>query len=170
MSKFIGAICIVLSGVLVGYFPVLQLKQKIVFTRAMVQALRDMYGELNATLEPVPELIESLAKRRYSQVQPFYMEIYNRLSTQGMTEFGNIWTGAVEAQGKLLSEETRFSMCALGNILGKVSVNDQLTAIHHTVDVLEHYYCELQDLWSSAAKVFVACGTAVGLLITITLV
>lgn len=170
MIKFVGSILIIISGVLVGCLPVVQLQKKICFTRAMVQALRDMRGELNATLEPIPELIANLANRHQSDVHLFFKDIYTNICTQGVIQIGEIWTSAVEEKSKLLSENASFALRSLGDVLGKVSVEDQLAAIEHTVDILDTYFHELYEQQSSTAKVYISCGTVFGMLIVIMLI
>ena len=135
--------------------------------RALAGALELMERELSFRLPPMPELLESLAKRAPPPADRLFARCRAGLADLGERSLGELWREGL-AEFPLKGDE-RLLLEGLGEVLGRYDGEGQRSALREARSALEGMLEEAQAERVRLGRVYQVTGTAAGAALAILL-
>lgn len=124
-----GAAVIVFSCLWMAHVAVKDRKRRVAAVEELCCALEQLRAELDVRLSPLPMLMEELAMRTSGCAAIFFAALRDSLAELGDKSFAALWKDAVEENLGSLSHEDAQAILALGSVLGRYELADQLAAL-----------------------------------------
>lgn len=166
MMQIFGVCIIVLSGVLLGSIPVCRAQQRLTLLDAWESALRQMAATLHSAGLPLAQLLQEVGETGHV-LCPYFARLSRELERQGGAAFPELWSETLSHTG--LPQQVIAMLMPLGQILGRVTVEDQVQALTACADRLRERYEVLYGNYASGLRVYLSCGTVCGLILGICL-
>ena len=138
MLRLLGALLISASSLALGLSYVAGESRKLSTLRSVLQLLREMRGELETRLTPLPELLEYAAGRCSGAGKDFAVCLMASLPQLGEREFFQLWDKGVAACLAGLDSEDRETLQTLGRSLGRFELDRQLADMDACIETLEN--------------------------------
>ena len=166
MMQVFGVCFIVLSGVLLGSVPGCRAQQRLDLLAAWERVLRQMAAELHSAGLPLAQLLQE-AREQDGALRPCFVQLCRELDVQGGAAFPELWSDAIRHTG--LPPQCIPVLQPLGQVLGRVTVDDQVQALTACADRLREFYRRMYGNYVSGLRVYLSCGTVCGLILGICL-
>lgn len=159
-----GCLLLVAAGMLAGHARTAALKERERFLGEMDAALGTLQNGIEGLLAPLPDLFEELAKRGGESVRGFFACL---ALSQGETPLGNAWERALNAAG--LTEEERFALLPLGQVLGRYDAGRQSGEIGLARSELRRLAAGVRSELDTRGRTYVGLGASAGALLALLL-
>jgi len=170
--KIIGALMILVSATAIGASYSTDLKKHCMELRLLKQMLYMLRGELKYTRTPLPEAFLHIAERLPAPFSVFLQETSREMAKYDGRTFSALWQEAVKKQlyEVHLKKEEKEQLLALGEILGYLDLEMQLSSIELYLEQLEVSIRNAQDTLGTRQKLCQSLGIAGGVFLIILLI
>lgn len=138
--------------------------------RSMCRALEIMQAELSERLTPMPELIKILSERCTDCAGNFFTSLREVMPELGAKQFSVLWVKAVRSELTDLDKEEMREVEAIGSIIGKYDLSQQLKAVSTCLTLLRERYNAAIFEYPVTKKLCLGLSSAAGILLTIVLI
>lgn len=172
MLKSVGAIMVILSSTAIGFYFSSLLKTRIQELSDLRKTLFILRGDIQYGNTPLPEALQSIARRDKSDLQPFYMQVSTKLSRLEGESFQEIWSSGVKQclTETALSNEDKLELNRLGDNLGHLDREMQVRTIDLYLEILKREIDEATKTMKEKTKLYNTLGVLAGLFITIVMI
>lgn len=172
MLKGIGALLILASAAGIGASFSNDLKGRCMELRLLKQMIYMLRGEIKYTKTPLPEAFASIAVRMKEPFGSFLEELAKQLASLENQSFGELWNNQIKAQlsGSHLKREDKEQLGGLGEVLGYLDMEMQLSSIDLYLEQLELRIQDAQRAAQTKQKLYQSLGVAGGIFLVILLV
>lgn len=167
MLRLAGALMVAGGMSTLGFLAAGGLGRRVRTLRALAGALELMERELSFRLPPMPELLESLAKRAPPPADRLFARCRAGLADSGERSLGELWREGL-AEFPLKGDE-RLLLEGLGEVLGRYDGEGQRSALREARSALEGMLEEAQAERVRLGRVYQVTGTAAGAALAILL-
>ena len=167
MLRLAGALMVAGGMSTLGFLAAGGLGRRVRTLRALAGALELMERELSFRLPPMPELLESLAKRAPPPADRLFARCRAGLADLGERSLGELWREAL-AEFPLKGDEPLL-LEGLGEVLGRYDGEGQRSALREARSALEGMLEEAQAERVRLGRVYQVTGTAAGAALAILL-
>ncbi len=168
MYKYAGIFMISAACASFGVTSAVGMKRHIELLAALCGSLRYISAEIGTRLRPLPELIAELAGRGGAAGE-FYTRLAEKLDSIGKVDFSALWASSLECLTPLNRDELS-AMLALGDVLGRYELNEQLESIDICLDSLSRSLRGLQAQYPERRRLVLGLSAAAGILVLIVLI
>lgn len=169
MLKLIGAFIIVFSSLVLSAVPLFAIKQKIIILQEFIHDFHYMHIELQTNLSSVPCLLEFLSEKGGVSTRKIYQSLKTSLLSHPIALFSEYWTKAFACFGAILSPEAIQSITHLGNILGRYTLEEQLSEIERCITCLEEECSREKINYIAKQKLYIGVGGTIAMITVILL-
>lgn len=170
MIKLLGSILIIGSVVFLFYQPMIFLKRKIQIHFLFITLFHRIRQELKTNLWAIPELLCVLSDTCDPSLSIFLTSIREDVDLYGAAAFCSSWKKNLSPFANYFSAEETYLIEEIGNILGQYTLDEQMKTVDEVICALDHNYQNNVQKYQNSLKLNVACGSAVGIMITVLLV
>lgn len=170
--KLLGAILILASATGIGISLSVDVKRYGMELRLLKQMVYMLRGEIKYTKTPLLEAFSSIAVRMPEPFSSFLREVAAEMEMMDGRSFGEIWR---EQIGRKLSDtrlkrEDKEQLGALGESLGYLDLEMQLSTIGLYLEQLEIRIQDAQESVGAKQKLYKSLGVAGGIFLIILLI
>jgi stage III sporulation protein AB len=171
MLKLVGAVLIMASASGIGVSLGMDLKQHCRELRQLKQMIYLLRGELKYTRTPLPEAFEQTALRMPEPFGSFLREAAEEMRRMDGRTFGEVWREEIghHLTSTRLKPEEREQLGALGEVLGYLDLDMQLSAMDLYLEQLELSIQNAQESMGARQRVYQSLGVAAGIFLVILL-
>ena len=170
MIRILGAVLVIGATGTIGLTSMWRMGMRVRILTALIAALETMKGEICDRLTPMPELIVRLSDECDSVLYPFFGRMKAEMGKLGASSFYFIWKRAIEHSPELeLSDREKMALIDLGRTLGRYDVEEQRSAIGHTMRRMEGFLKKAEDERRTGGKVHAVLGLIAGIFVVIML-
>lgn len=169
MLKLLGTLLLLGGGLALGLGAVKELDARARGLAAMAAALNLLEGELAFRLPPMPDLLETLARRAAQPAAGFFAACGRGMEHLGERPFETIWNDALAEEPMGLCEEDRAVLRELGPVLGRYGPEDQRRAAEAARGRLEAAAERVRERRCREGRAYGTLGLAMGAFLTILL-
>ena len=172
MLKGIGALLILASAAGIGVSFSNDFKRRCMELRLLKQMIYMLRGEIKYTKTPLPDAFASIAVRMKEPFGSFLEELAKQMENPENGTFGELWQAQIKAQlsGTHLKREDKEQLGSLGEVLGYLDLEMQLSSIELYLEQLELRIRESQEAARTKQKLYQSLGVAGGIFLVILLV
>lgn len=172
MLKGIGALLILASAAGIGISFGNDLKGRCMELRLLKQMVYMLRGEIKYTKTPLPEAFSNIAVRMKEPFGSFLEEMAKQMGSLESESLGDLWQAQIKAQlsGTHLKKEDKEQLKSLGEVLGYLDLEMQLSSIDLYLEQLELGIREAQEAAQTKQKLYQSLGVAGGIFLVILLV
>ena len=172
MLKLAGAILILVSATGIGASYSVDLKKRCRELRILKQMLYMLRGEIKYTKTPLPEAFPRMALRLPEPFSSFLERTAEEMAHLDGRPFAELWQDQIRRQlsGTHLKREDKEQLCTLGEVLGYLDLEMQLSAIELYLEQLELGIRNAQETMAAKQKLYQSLGVAGGAFLVILLV
>ncbi len=172
MLKGFGALLIMASAAGIGASFSRDLKGRCMELRLLKQMIYMLRGEIKYTKTPLPEAFTSIAARMKEPFGSFLEQTAREMESQKEGNFGDLWKAQIKAwlSGTCLKKEDKEQLGSLGEVLGYLDLEMQLSSLDLYLEQLEICIREAQETASTKQKLYQSLGVAGGIFLVILLV
>lgn len=168
MYKYAGIFMISAACASFGVISAAGMKRHIELLAALCGSLRFISAEIGTRLRPLPELISELAGRGGAAGE-FYTGLAKKLDSIGEVDFSALWASSLECLTSLSLDELS-ALRALGDVLGRYELQEQLESIDICLDALGRSMHGLQAQYPERRRLVLGLSAAAGILVLIVLI
>lgn len=172
MLKGIGALLIMASAAGIGTSFGRDLKGRCMELRMLKQMIYMLRGEIKYTKTPLTEAFASIAVRMKEPFGSFLEQTAIQMESQEEENFGELWKSQIKRwlSKTCLKREDREQLGNLGEVLGYLDLEMQLSSIDLYLEQLELGIREAQEAALTKQKLYQSLGVAGGIFLVILLV
>ena len=170
MLRLLGALLISASSLALGLSYVAGESRKLSILRSVLQLLREMRGELETRLTPLPELLEYAAGRCNGAGKDFAVCLMDSLPQLGEKEFFQLWDKSVADCFAGLCSEDREILQTLGHSLGRFELDRQLADMDACIETLESWAAACSGAMPEKKRLGLGIACSFGALLLIVLI
>ena len=172
MLKIAGACMIVAAASGIGMSFGADLKRRCRELRMLKQLVYMLRGEIKYTKTPLPEAFVHISVRLPAPFGPFLAGVAKEMGMADGRTFGELWRAQIQAalSGSCLSRLDKEQLGTLGEVLGYLDLEMQLSAIDLYLEQLENGIREAQSSIASKQKLYQSLGVAGGIFLVILLI
>lgn len=172
MLKLIGSLLILTSAAGMGLSFSADLKKHCMELRLLKQLIYMLRGEIKYTKTPLPEAFSNMADRLPEPFGPFLRETAEEMRGMEGKSFCELWREQVEKclSGTRLTKEEREQLGDLGEVLGYLDLEMQLSSLELYLERLELCIREAQETMAAKQKLYQSLGVAAGIFLVILLI
>lgn len=137
MMRLLGIMMITAASTAMGLAYIRIDAEHIKALRSMLQLLKDVRGELDARLTPLPELFFALKSRSTGAAADFAALLSAGFLYLGQQDFFQLWTRSVKKSLSMLAAEEQEAIVELGRSLGRYELERQLAELDGCISRLE---------------------------------
>lgn len=164
--RILGALMIVLSGLLMGLKRAAGLRRDVECRAALCRMLEGLSYELGRFRTPLPEIFSTLCAQSGNEAKTLCSLVSEELSRRETKPFSEIWTSAL---GFIPLREREILM-PLGGVLGRYGTEEQLGALERCRREMEDLLAEGRERLRERSGVCVGLWTAAGLMAAVVLI
>ena len=164
MYKYAGIFMISAACASFGVISTVGMKHHIELLAALCGSLRFISAEIGTRLCPLPELAG-----RGGAAGEFYTGLAKKLDSIGEVDFSALWASSLECLTPLSRDELS-AIRALGDVLGRYELNEQLKSIDICLDSLNRSMHGLQTQYPERRRLVLGLSAAAGILVLIVLI
>ena len=169
MTKLVGSIVLIGSTILIFYHPVFILQSRITLLKNLIFMLNQIKRELQTYLWSISDMMNHLLALKNIYFEQFIGSVNKEIIEKGAAEFPKKWKENVLQFFPILSKEEQVAIAQLGDVLGRYTLNEQITVLEKTICILEESLCSACDYYHSKSHYSLGIGTSVGLIVAILL-
>lgn len=160
-SRIIGAVCIVLCGVLTGNAASNSLKARFERLDGIISSFLAIKAKLVLNLSPIPDILRELSEKN-NELGALYTKICEKYDSESIS-IQEIWSDCFAEYTAELGYETAQIICSLGDVLGKYDVSEQCSAIDYALARLNNNLEEFRKDYVNQGSLYRKLGTALGI-------
>ena len=134
MIKLLGAVIIIMTGVTLGFMPLLDMKERVRMITMYREGLNRMKSELSTYGTSIPLLMNHL--RAIENSCKLFAYVSDAIEQNGPMCFSSAWHTYITEHGKFLNNTECETMCTLGEVLGRYSLEEQIASIDRSIELL----------------------------------
>lgn len=161
----LGAVLIVLAGVLMGLQRAAELRRTVQTRAALCRMLEGLAYELGRFRTPLPEVFSTLCAQSEGAALSLCRAISERMNGE-QAAFSAVWMEAIS----LLSPREREILAPLGSVLGRYGAEEQLPALERCLREMEELLSEGRERLRERSGVCVGLWAAAGLMAAVVLI
>ncbi len=165
--RWLGAFVIVLAGFYAGIIYIADKKRHLRELENLCTAFEMMGGELQTRLSSLPEVCETLKTRCDGSAKELFTHLSKSFDRLGETEFSLLWDENINSVLKMLDSEEIRQVSALGKVLGRCEMEQQLECLNGLVSFLRTNLDTARKLYPQERKLGLGVGTAAALLLVL---
>lgn len=172
MLKLIGALMILASATMIGTSCSMDLRKHNRELRLLKQMLYMLRGEIKYTKTPLPEAFAHIAERMPEPFSAFLRGVAADMGILDGRTFPELWKEQINTQlaDLHLKKGEKEQLAALGEVLGYLDLEMQLSSIELYLEQLEISIRNAQESMTSKQKLYQSLGVAGGIFLIILLV
>lgn len=172
MLKFAGACLILASASGIGISFGADLKKRYQELRILKQLVCMLRGEIRYTKTPLPEAFVHISARIPEPFGPFLAAAAAEMNKADGRCFGDIWRELIQTRlsDSRLNRTDKSRLETLGEVLGYLDLEMQLSAIDLYLEQLELSLREAENSIGSKQKLYQSLGVAGGIFLVILLI
>ena len=172
MLKGVGALLILASAAGIGASFSSDLKGRCMELRLLKQMIYMLRGEIKYTKTPLPEAFASIAVRIKEPFGSFLEQTAEQMGSMEGQSFGELWQKQIKQwlSDTHLKKGDKEQLGGLGEVLGYLDLEMQLSSIDLYLEQLELSIREAQDAAQTKQKLDQSLGVAGGIFLVILLV
>lgn len=170
MIRFLGAGLILSACTFFAVSKTKAMRNRIQTLLALIDALHIIRSEITTNLTPISEILNQLETHKNTSVCRLFSTVNRSISREGIPYFGKCWSSGVEQCCTELTFQERDALCALGNVLGKYSAEEECAAIDRCIATLESGYAAAKEKYADDAKLYTGVSMVTGLMLVILLI
>ncbi len=170
MLKVMGAALVLLCSGAVGFGFAGDLHAQIAQMSALITALENLKGEIEARRTPLPAALMMLAGSENGQIGAFFKLCADNLLRENRSSpYLAIRYALDKCKGLMLSKQTRLTLLSFGMSLGKIDAESQISAVMLASSRLEQELGSLQKQAPARTKSYRTIGVCTGLALAVIL-
>lgn len=162
-SLFLLFIAISCIGVIISE----KYKNRVVELKEMKNALNILETKMKFTYEPIPIIFSEISKHITGSVCYIFKKSINKMNEKTA---GEAWVEALEECNTNLSKEDINILKGLNSLLGKTSLEGQISEIKLTSNFLDNQIIKAEDEEKKNKKMYSTLGVVIGLASVIILI
>lgn len=172
MLKIVGAVMILASATGIGISCSMDLKKHCTELRMLKQMIYMLRGEIKYTKTPLPEAFAHIAGRLPEPFCTFLGQTADKMGSLDGRTFQELWKEQIRdcLGGSHLTKEDREQLETLGEVLGYLDLEMQLSAIDLYLEKLELGIQKAQEALVTKQKLYQSLGVAGGIFLIILLI
>lgn len=172
MLKIMGALMILASATGIGISCSMDLKKYCMELRLLKQLFYMLRGEIKYTKTPLAEAFERIAARLPEPFSAFLRKTAEEMENLDGRTFGELWREEIGTglSGTHLKKDDKEQLGALGEVLGYLDLEMQVSSIELYLEQLEISIQSAQDAITAKQKLYQSLGVAGGIFLVILLV
>lgn len=171
MLKLAGALMIIVSAGGIGISCSVDVKRYCMELRLLKQMLYMLRGEIKYTKTPLEEAFLAISVRMPEPFSLFLKRTAEEMENLDGRTFGELWRDQIQKglAGTKLKREDREQLGVLGEILGYLDLEMQLSSIELYLEQLEIRIRDAQESLTGKQKLYQSLGVAGGIFLVILL-
>lgn len=171
MLKLAGAVMIIASAAGIGVSCSVDVKRYCMELRLLKQMLYMLRGEIKYTKTPLQEAFLAISVRMPEPFRAFLEQTAGEMENLDGRTFGELWRGQIQKGlgSTRLKREDREQLGALGESLGYLDLEMQLSSIELYLEQLEIRIRDAQESLAGKQKLYQSLGVAGGIFLVILL-
>lgn len=172
MLKLTGAVLILISAAGIGISCSQDLKKRCMELRILKQMIYMLRGEIKYTKTPLPEAFAHIAVRLPEPFCGFLQKTAEKMSALAGCSFPKLWQEQIRTQlsSTHLKREDKEQLEGLGNVLGYLDLEMQLSSMELYLEQLELGIQKAQEELAGKQKLYQSLGVAGGIFLVILLI
>ena len=172
MLKLLGAMLVIGSCFAFAVKIVQKRRDSLMALRELHRLLIDLAQQIAFSLEPLPNLLQSLGKEDHAPAPEFLQRIKASLSADEKKPLSEIWQMALEdyAKEKRLPEKGVKLMKLLGASLGQMDAETEISRLNCSADALKQLAQDMEKEQAKTEKTTETIGVLLGISIVIFLI
>lgn len=170
--RFIGAFLVIVSSAGIGIYFSTIVKGRLSDLRDLRRDIFMLRGDIKYARTPMPEAIESIAKRNHDHFLGFFRALSEELKELNGCCFAVIWdrNAKEELKNTYLVQKDYDLIIKLGESLGYMDVDMQVKSIDFFIEQLEEVINELAGTVKEKTRLYNMLGVLAGIFVTIVLI
>ena len=169
MIKLFASFIILGTVTLIFYQPIFVLHSRVNFLKNMIIMLNQIKRELQTNLWSVSDMLNNIHDIDCDCINAFINHVKFKIEQNGAAEFSMCWNESAKQSLKYLSAEEKMTILQLGEILGRYSLDEQVTALEKAIHIFEISYESASETYRTNSKYSLCIGVSVGAIVTILL-
>lgn len=149
---------------MLGGFPLQRMWERARILNGFEKALYRMKAELNSYGLSIPELMQ-----RMGDVELF-SSIAKEIEKEGPMGFAEEWKRCIDHNSGYLTDAEHHEIAALGEILGRYELAEQLTAVQNVITILNQGKEETKKKLSSVSKLYMGTSLSLSAMLVVLLI
>ena len=172
IMKIIGCIMVIASSAGVGFYFSQEMRTRIENLKELKKLTGLLRGDIRYANTPLPEAINSIARRHNGSFQLFFRYVSTKLNELSGLTFAVIWKEAVEFEliNTSLNKKDKLNLIQFGENLGYLDKEMQMNTIELYLVQLEDEISDLSKTVKEKAYLYNTLGIMAGIFITIIMV
>ncbi|NLK75839.1 MAG: hypothetical protein GX288_11215 [Clostridiales bacterium] len=171
LTKIIGCFLVITSSTSMGLYISSELKGRVEDLRELRKLMVLLRGDIRFAKTPLPEAINSIARRHEGVYKSFFTKVYVGLDELSGASFTQIWKEAVEKEldNTSLAKKDRLLLSQFGENLGYLDKEMQMNTMDLYITQLEDEIGELSKTVKEKSYLYSSLGIMAGIFISIVL-
>ena len=169
MIKLLASFIILGTTTLIFYQPIFVLHSRIIFLKNLIMMLNQIKRELQTNLWSVSDMLNNIHDIDCDCLNDFINHVKFEIEQNGAAEFSISWSTNAKQLLKYLSVEEEIPVLQLAEILGRYSLDEQVTALENVIHIFEISYESASETYRTNSKYSLYIGGSVGAIVTILL-
>ncbi len=169
MLNMIGAVIVLITGALIGWYQASQYANRPKQIRQFIQAIQRLETEINYGFTPLPEALERISKSIHEPTSSIFHLAAEQLSFNNGKSTKDLWTLVISDHWRNTSMKLpeKEIVLQLGATLGISDRSDQMKHIHLTINQLQAEENMAKDEQNRYEKMWKSLGILGGALVVI---
>ena len=169
MLKIVGSILVIFGCAAMGFYMVERMKRRIVELEQVKKQLMFMEGEIRVGFRPVKDIFAQLEQRTEGNWKAFYCFLQTNMERKKQGALASIWMEGIKETLKtsLLNQNEKRTWQELGENLGYLDKEMQITLLHICEEHFEEYRLQAEEYLEGNAKIYQTLGIMGGIFLTI---
>lgn len=164
MTKFAGAVFIILSASYIGFHRAETLRRRLMYLRNITNSLNMLESEISFS-----QNILSYVFTRIDEVSDTNGLFLKAAEKMGETGIKKAWCEAVDSTDMCLKKQDKEALYIFGEGLGMSGRDNQIKNIRHTKEMINSLADEAKDEYEKNAKLYRSAGFLTGLFFAVLL-
>jgi stage III sporulation protein AB len=167
--KIIGCILVIVSSAGTGFFFSNEMKCRIEDMKELRKLMVLLRGDIRYANSPLPEAINSIARRNKGSFEAFLTEVSKKLHELSGLTFPDIWKDAVEKKlaNTSLKRKDKLLLTQFGENLGYLDKDMQINTLDLYISQLEDEISESSKTVKEKSYLYNSLGIMAGIFISI---
>lgn len=172
ITKLIGVLLTISSSAAIGIYFSTEVRSRLAELIELKKTILFLRGDIKYAMTPLPEAIQSIAKRQEGKLKGFYNHVAENLNLKEGISFREIWESSVKTEltNTSLNKKDKTFLGQLGENLGYLDKEMQLSTIDLYITQLEAEIEEASKTLKEKTHLYNCLGIMFGIFITIIII
>ena len=161
--RLFGALFIMMAGGLLGCMPLVKLRERIKTLDTLIGELKRMRAELHSYGLSIPELMQKMGE------SVIFSSVRDSIEMDGAMAFAMGWKGCVAKCESCLTPQECQAVSALGDVLGRYAMEEQLSALDEVVEILQNGKEETKQRLQSVSRLYMGTSLCLSAMLVVLL-